>query len=301
MFDVVNAHTSGDLFSWQEAGVDVLHLRYDGVLHPQGNGTQDLGLNANAWRRIYVNNIAAQGTANVDFEDDLNLSTGIVESTVANGTEAFSFNVMTNHTSGNLFEVLETGVDAFIIDATANVLPGVTGAKNLGSSSLRWNNMWLNNLGATGAEVSMVWTSGLDDADGTISFGASLVPDADASLNIGSVSDAVNVVYLRTLSADIGQSIDFQDNIAPISDDTYDVGAGVAGMSGVFTHELTLGTRHIGTAPSALPACSSALLGQLLFFEDSNDSKEGGPCWCVLNADNTTYGWKPGTATGGCS
>lgn len=174
LYNVTTAHATGNLWTLQEALVDVMHIGPAGFLFPGGNGTQDLGKNGNAWRRVYVNNIAAQGTAAIDFEDNVTIGQGLsIASSSADGQSGLVLDVTTAHATGNLYEFKEAGTVIASVEADndwdfqSNALTGVT------------------SVGINGSEVSTIYVDALANSGNFITAGDAVFSTVTLDLSGG--------------------------------------------------------------------------------------------------------------------
>ena len=150
----VSNQVAGDINFRTAAGTKLI-LQNAGHLVPSSNGNYDLGTSSLRWRGLYANAIyggsQAYTVGYTPSNGDIILNNGVADTPgihfyYGNNT---NFGIDANTTSGmrfvrNLDE--SGGVVLASFDTSGHFIPGTNNTYNLGSSSVRWANIYTNDL-----------------------------------------------------------------------------------------------------------------------------------------------------------
>src|SRR5258708_466930 len=104
----------------------------------------------------------------------------------SSGQSAFTLN---QNGAGPIISASASGVAKFTVDNSGNttiagnVLSALTASRDLGSTSVRWNNLWVQTINATGTNTSGQATFTYSPADTTVGQSTVLLNPATASAN----------------------------------------------------------------------------------------------------------------------
>ena len=133
------------------------------------------------------------------------------------------------------------------IDISGNIIPLDTSSSDLGSSTKRWRNIFVNDLSVStinGQAYSATPAIDLTSVSGNI------IPYADNTFRLGDTSRNWSNAYIRDISA---SNIEISGNILPLRDISSDLGSLTKRWRNIFVNDLSVSTIN-GQAYSATPA-----------------------------------------------
>ncbi|MDD2786171.1 MAG: hypothetical protein PHS79_04780 [Patescibacteria group bacterium] len=194
-------------------------LDVGGHVIPRADNTYDLGSTTNKWRNLFTTFVS---TTNL-------LATGYVSTTAlyVNGTQ------ITGSGSQNLQEVTDIGyvttnpIQVAGVSSTADILPTVTDSYGLGTSSIRWKNLF--------ASTGVYSSSTVQTLNLTVwgNVASNLIPSVNNTYSLGSASKAWTNIYASSTS--YLAALDVGGHVIPRANNTYDLGSTTNKWRNLFT------------------------------------------------------------------
>lgn len=122
-------------------------------------------------------------TTNTTFVGNVTVANSVIVNNLANVNQLNVYGAVTSNIAGNLRvegSVSIGGTFSYTGSANGDLIPATTDFFRLGNSSLRWADLWSNNVYATTANVTSLVVTG------NTSFANSLIPAANVTQNVGS-------------------------------------------------------------------------------------------------------------------
>lgn len=122
-------------------------------------------------------------TTNTTFVGNVTVANSIIVNNLANVNQLNVFGAVTSNIAGNLRvegSVSIGGTFSYTGSANGDLIPASNNFFRLGNSSLRWADLWSNNVYATTANITSLIVTG------NTNFANSLIPSANVTHNVGS-------------------------------------------------------------------------------------------------------------------
>lgn len=122
-------------------------------------------------------------TTNTTFVGNVTVANSVIVNNLANVNQLNVFGAVTSNIAGNLRvegSVSIGGTFSYTGSANGDLIPASNNFFRLGNSSLRWADLWSNNVYATTANITSLIVTG------NTNFANSLIPSANVTQNVGS-------------------------------------------------------------------------------------------------------------------
>jgi len=154
--------------------------RFDSDLVPSTDNARDLGSSSLEWRNLYID-----GTANIDslVADTADINGGTIDGATIGGSSAAE-GTFTNLTAQGNVDLGDATSDT--ITATgrfdSDLVPSTDSARDLGSTSLRWAQVWSDQVVADNIQIGVTGTNEIDTVSGNLTIdsagGTTTIDDA---------------------------------------------------------------------------------------------------------------------------
>ena len=205
------AGASGNISIGDTVGDNIIvNGRIDSDLIPDDDGTYDLGSSSLEWQDLYIDGTAYIDALNADTAD---IDGGTIDGTTIGGSTAAAGTFTNLVANGNV----DLGDDAANDTITAtgrfdsNLVPSTTGTRDLGTSSLEWNNLYIDgtaNIDSLVADTADINGGSIDNT----TIGAST-----PSTGVFTTVTATNVQVTNVKANDGTSSITITDSSGDVS------------------------------------------------------------------------------------
>ena len=256
--------------------------RFDSNLLASADDTYDLGANSRQWKDLYIDGIANIDTLRADSSTltTVDIDGGSIDGTTIGGSTPAAGTFTTLVASGNV-DLGDATSDT--ITATgrfdSNLVPSADGTYDLGSSSLEWNDLYIDgtaHIDSLRADSATLTTATLTTADingGTID-GTAIGGNSPSSGAFTSLSASGNVDLGNSSSDTITATGRFDSNLLPDADSSRVLGSSALRWSNFFVDLITV-TNDVSIGGDLTVIGDANITGTLTYEDVTNIDSVG--------------------------
>jgi len=194
----------------------------DGVLEPSKGYDIDLGSSSKEFKDLYID-----GTANIDslVADTADINGGTIDATAIGGATpaAGAFTILSASGAATFAGTLTvTGTTTPTGGFAATLLPSADGTYDLGSTSLEWQNLWVDGTANIDSLVADTADINAGTIDATAIGGATPAAGAFTTLSASGAATLSSTLAVTGTTTPTGG---FAADVLPSADGTYDLGS----------------------------------------------------------------------------
>ena len=164
------------------------------ALLPDTTTTYDVGSASATWNKAWVKDLDVANSVNIQVDAEVDRDMVVRRDLYVYGSTTLSSNATLSLNTSSITDLNVLSTLSFIGGAgfDTNVLPTANVTYSLGSSTMRWNQLFANNVTANTATLTVLTTG---------SVGSDLIPSANVTYSIGATATRWNQVFANNVTS----------------------------------------------------------------------------------------------------